>query len=397
MVICGECSTRNNDGESFCVNCGAYLMWQGDQGQQPKRTAEPQREQGEGKTILLPKVPPSPDHAPKPPPGFRRDPVRGSVSQPGRNTEQPPRPRATPISETHDEEESPEVITAERQPVSVADDATRLPEVKPARRTTLPPAGPPALPATNEPPPAPGDLICGQCGTANNPDRHYCRRCAASLLAAAVVPPLPWWRRRPSRRPKVPLPAGTRPKRKRRRFPVRLVSLLAVIGLLGGAAYAGREAITAGLAQVQDKFFSADVRAKSITASSSQPDRPADFAIDTFSNRSWAAGVAGNTSDQFLDILFERPFRLAQIFVSGGASDDANVFIKERRPRNVEVTAVQTDGQRITKGFELKDVKERQTFYMGVDQVSEVQLKILDSTGPDEAPVAIAEVQFSGR
>jgi hypothetical protein len=178
---------------------------------------------------------------------------------------------------------------------------------------------------------------------------------------------------------------------------VRLVSLLAVLGVLGGAAYAGRGSIDAAVAQVQDRFLSSDKRAKSVTASSSQLDRPPDFAIDTFSDRSWAAGVAGNTDDQFLDFVFEREFRLTQIVISGGASKDSNVFITERRPRNVEVTASQADGPPKIGTFELNDVPETQPFSIIADRVSAVRIRILDSTGPEEAPVAIAEVQFSGR
>ena len=385
MLICGECSTRNNDGESFCANCGAYLVWQGDK-EKPSRDAKagPEADPGDGKTVLMPKVPAPPDHGP--------------ASQRSTRMDQPSSvPRVTLLPGTFPEEEAAGVIRAEKplKPVPGGDRTEPPPEVKPGRRTTPLETSPP--PPKDETPPVPGELICGRCGAGNNRERHYCRRCAASLAEAAVVPPLPWWRRLASRRPKAPLPAGTRPKRKRRHFPVRLVSFLAVLGVLGGAAYAGRGAIDTAVAQVQDRFLSSDKRATSVTASSSQPDRLPDFAIDTFSNRSWAAGVAGNTSDQFLDFVFEREFRLTQIFITGGASDDSNVFIKDRRPLNVEVTAVQADGQPKIENFELKDVKERQPFSIVADRVSAVRLRILDSTGPEEAPVAIAEVQFSGR
>jgi len=384
VLICGECSTRNNDGESFCANCGAYLVWQGEQ-EKPSKNAKAGQEAdpGDGKTVLMPKVPAPPDHGP--------------ASQRGTRMDQPSSvPRVTRLPGTFLDEEAAGVIRAEKplKPVP-GDTAEPPPEVKPGRRTTPLETSPP--PPKDETPPAPGELICGRCGAGNNRERHYCRRCAASLDEAAVVPPLPWWRRLASRRPKAPLPAGTRPKRKRRHFPVRLVSFLAVLGVLGGAAYAGRATIDTAVAQVQDRFLSSDKRATSVTASSSQPDRLPDFAIDTFSNRSWAAGVAGNTSDQFLVFVFEREFRLTQIFITGGASDDSNVFIKDRRPLKVEVTAVQADGQPKIENFELKDVKERQPFSIVADRVSAVRLRILDSTGPEEAPVAIAEVQFSGR
>jgi hypothetical protein len=390
VLICGECSTRNNDGESFCANCGAYLVWQGEQ-EKPSKNAKAGPESGprDGKTVLMPKVPAPPDHGPASQWGTRRD-QPSSV------------PRVTRLPGIFPEEEAAGVIRAEKplKPATV-DSTEPPPEVKPGRRTTPLEPGPPPL--TDETPPAPGELICGRCGAGNSRERHYCRRCAASLHEAAVVPPLPWWRRLASPRPKAPLPAGTRPKRKRRHFPLKLVSFLAVLGLLGGAAYVGRDAIDAAVAQVQDRFLSSDKRAKSVTASSSQLDRLPDFAIDTFSDRSWAAAVAGNTDDQFLDFVFEREFRLTQIVITGGASNDSNVFIKDRRPRNVEVIAGQADGQTpiaefapVAK-FELKDITESQSFNIVADRVSAVRVRILDSTGPEEAPVAIAEVQFSGR
>ena len=384
MLICGECSTRNNDGESFCANCGAYLVWQGEQ-EKPSKNAKAGQEAdpGDGKTVLMPKVPAPPDHGP--------------ASQRGTRMDQPSSvPRVTRLPGTFLDEEAAGVIRAEKplKPVP-GDTAEPPPEVKPGRRTTPLETGPP--PPRDETPPAPGELICGRCGAGNNRERHYCRRCAASLDEAAVVPPLPWWRRLASPRPKAPLPAGTRPKRKRRHFPVRLVGFLAVLGVLGGAAYAGRSSIDTTVAQVQDRFLSSDRRANSVTASSSQPDRLPGFAIDTFNDRSWAAGVAGNTGDQYLDFVFEREFRLTQIVISSGASKDSNIFIKERRPLNVEVTAGRADGQPTTERFELKDVPETQSFYIAADRVTAVRLMILDSTGPEEAPVAIAEVQFLGR
>lgn len=396
MLICGECSTRNNDGESFCANCGAYLVWQGETSRDAM--ARPATDPGDGKTVLMPKLPAPPDHAPRRPPGSEHGSGQGPAPQEGTKADRPSSvPRVTRLPGTFPEEEAAGVIRAEKplKPVPGGVRTEPPPEVKPGRRTKPLDTSPP--PPKDEPPPVPGELICGRCGAGNNRERHYCRRCAASLDEAAVVPPLPWWRRLASPRPKVPLPAGTRPKRKRRHFPVRLVSFLAVLGVLGGAAYAGRSTIDTAVAQVQDRFLSSDKRATSVTASSSQPDRLPDFAIDTFSNRSWAAGVAGNTSDQFLDFVFEREFRLTQIFITGGASDDSNVFIKDRRPLKVEVTAVQADGQPKIENFELKDVKERQPFSIVADRVSAVRLRILDSTGPEEAPVAIAEVQFSGR
>jgi hypothetical protein len=163
-----------------------------------------------------------------------------------------------------------------------------------------------------------------------------------------------------------------------------------VLGVLGGAAYAGKDAIAGGVERVQDILFSGNERAIKATASSAAPDRGADLVIDTFSNRSWAAGVTGNTADQYLDITFEREIRLTYIFVTGGPAS-------ERRPRSVELIALQADGEHPIKTLALMDVAERQAFYIGADRVSSVRFKILESSGPEEAPVSVAEIQFSSR
>ncbi len=40
----------------------------------------------------------------------------------------------------------------------------------------------------------PGDLICGNCGEGNTPNRKFCSRCGDSLVEAAIVE-APWWHR----------------------------------------------------------------------------------------------------------------------------------------------------------------------------------------------------------
>ena len=62
----------------------------------------------------------------------------------------------------------------------------------------------------------PGDLVCGQCGEGNDPNRRFCRRCGASCRRAAVFT-LPWyrrwWRRLTTRKTRE---AGDRPRNRRR-------------------------------------------------------------------------------------------------------------------------------------------------------------------------------------
>src|SRR5699024_1222381 len=81
---------------------------------------------------------------------------------------------------------------------------------------------------TEEPPPAPGELICGACGAGNAPHRKFCRRCGATLEDAPVQGKAGWWQRRRQRRAarRAGPAAGTRPKTRRRRFPVKTVVVL---------------------------------------------------------------------------------------------------------------------------------------------------------------------------
>src|SRR5204863_3592046 len=70
-------------------------------------------------------------------------------------------------------------------------------------------APPPEQPAAAQP----GDLICGNCGTPNDPSRHFCKACGRSLATAVPARKPPWWRRFfPERKP---LAAGQRTARVR--------------------------------------------------------------------------------------------------------------------------------------------------------------------------------------
>jgi hypothetical protein len=93
----------------------------------------------------------------------------------------------------------------------------------------------------------PGDLVCGDCGEGNPPNRKFCSRCGTSLEMAEAVKS-PWWRKLfPKRKAKV-LDAGSRPGRggvrtRSRRaaafakvFPT-IRKIIAVVVLLSGVVY----------------------------------------------------------------------------------------------------------------------------------------------------------------
>jgi hypothetical protein len=404
VLICGDCSARNNDGESFCGNCGAYLVWQ-----RPHAAAEEQRPTLSARsatgpspavtTVPIPVVPAPPGNAPGSPPGTLPGTPPGSPpgALPGerRNSARESHPTRGAHMAGSTRREAPG-NTGIRETADPTGHGAGPVEVKPGHRTVPVPN---QAPLPDEPAPLPGELICGRCGAGNKPERNFCRRCAASLREAAVVPPLPWWRRFLSRRQRGALPAGTRPKRrKQRRFPTRSVSFLAVVGLFGGAAYLGQGAIAAAVVRVQDNLQSGPLHAQSITASSSAPDRGPDLAIDGTRDRSWAAAAPGTGNGETLEARFEKPWRLTYVFIRGGASEATEAWNKERRPVRVEIITKRQDGEPTTLlPVDLQDVTGPQRFYVGADEVSTVTFKILESTGPPDARVSVAELQFFGR
>lgn len=358
MLICGECNGSNNDGERFCSNCGAYLIWQRPQvSDSAQPSAMRTSEIGSGPSRA------TPTHLP-PPPG--RAPANAQGGQAASHSI------------------GAQAATTDGEPATV----------QPGRRS-VPAPGP--IPPRGDSPLTPGDLVCGRCGAGNSPERNFCRRCGASLAEAVVAPRPPWWRRVFSSPPKRAPVAGTRPKRKTRRFPVRLVSFLVFLGIIGGGSYLGREAIAGAFVRVEDELTDVTVLAQGMTASSSANERSPELAIDGTPDRSWSAKLPGPDPVEILTAHFEKPFRLSYVIISGGASNVPEVFSKERWPVKVEITAVGMDERQTSVTVDLADVGTPQGFYVGADMVSRVELKILASKGPPDMPVAVSEVQFSGR
>ena len=114
----------------------------------------------------------------------------------------------------------------------------------------------------------PGDLIRGDCGEGNPPNRRFCSRCGASLLTAEKAH-IPWWKRIFRRKPKT-LEAGERPwkdgkvsgKQKRKRSGMakiitplrRIIAALALIGSLAYGMYSPfRNWVNGKVTTVKDK------------------------------------------------------------------------------------------------------------------------------------------------
>jgi hypothetical protein len=250
-----------------------------------------------------------------------------------------------------------------------------------------------------EVPPTAGGLICRRCGADNVPEASFCRQCGANLREAAVVPLPPWWKQLLSRTEPASLPAGSRPQwRKQRRIPAGAVSLLTVTGLFAGVAYLGRDVIGASVMRAVDEVLEKPWSAQTITASDSAPGRGPELAVDGSALRSWASNSSTAAGTAYLEAGFSPPFRLTYVVISNGPVSLRQEAAPERRPEEVEIVAVGSDGHRSTLTVQLnQSVPGPQNFYVGADQVTTVRLNILKAAGPAGAGVSLAEVQFAGR
>jgi hypothetical protein len=288
------------------------------------------------------------------------------------------------------------------------------------------PAPPVARPQVTKAPPSrqlrPGDLICGQCGEGNDPQRKFCRRCGASLVEAEVVP-VPWWRRLLARRRR-PVAAGERPMRRgstvggrrvRRGLVARLRTLVSVLlvaaTLLAFVGYVGPWRST-----VNDRIADAyravrrtiaptyhPVRPTDAVATSAAPGHPPVNAIDQALNTFWAADTAAERranpnvgpegEGSQLIVRFAEPVDIDQIGFTLGASDKPEDFLTQPRPHVVHVTF---QPSKVGKDVTLKDTQKFQRVKVSARGVTQVEIQIVSVYGAVEGGKnpSIAEVEF---
>ncbi|WP_157882075.1 discoidin domain-containing protein [Streptomyces rubellomurinus] len=360
MTTCENCGHPCVRGEDFCGTCGAYLSWEEEPAAEEKPTAS---------------APPSSSAAPTPT-------VSPAVTPPVI----PPRPTDPPQAAP------PQTAPRRADPPQ----AVQPKPVRPGEEAPPPPPRP-AEPEEREPI-APGDLICGRCGTGNVPSRRYCRRCGGLLEDARVAPKPPWWRRPFVRRPKTGPVVGDRPRVRPPRRP-RFVVPLVLLVLLGVGGYAFRDELASGVEVVRDRFATPQqIHPTAVRASSEDPAHPAALAVDGTTDRYWAPARPGNGIGEFLEMDFPGPFRLLDLVVHPGISPNAEQFLTQARPQRLTVTLTGSDGKVTTRTVNPADAPGEQRFHLAVGGVVRIRLTIDGAYGaaPDRR-VAVAEVEFFER
>ncbi|MGW6132014.1 NADase-type glycan-binding domain-containing protein [Cellulomonas sp. NPDC055163] len=409
MLICTTCGTRNQDDEHFCAECGAYLAWEGERVEETPAAADP---------VAPPAVAPAPT---------------ATVRAPATGRAEPAATPATAAPSSAPRTAAPSTVAANgAAPASAAPPVTTpVPEAGPPSSTTrsraeallAPPADPPPAPRArndgpapvlpgarapkprtarpapaDEPPPAPGDQVCGQCGAGNAASRKFCRRCGESLIDAPVVPRASWWTRVTTRRPRE-LVAGTRPRAPRRPFRARWVVVPAILVLLVGGLWSQRERLSDLYDTVVDRVVgNGPVNPAEVVASSSADGRGAAAAMDGATNQSWAPAEPGEGTGEFLEMRFDEPFRLAYVRIFSGASTEQPEFLAEGRPEEVALTLLKADGSQTTEQLQLADAAGGQEFPVGADDVVAARVTVVSAYPvPEGASVSLGEVEFLGR
>jgi ribosomal protein L40E len=223
---------------------------------------------------------------------------------------------------------------------------------------------------TEQQPLSPGDLICGECGVGNAPDRKFCRHCGYSLAEALTVKHR-WWQRllpkRTKRKRQIgdrPRARGSRPWRTAARIVSRVVlAVLAVGALLYAAVPPFRTGVNTQASAAKNwatGVFSTKynpVHPTKAVARASIPDHGAELAVDNARNTFWAAPVFTG-EEPVLILTFDHPVDIRRAIVRGGNPAD---YDSAHRPAKLHL--VYSTGR--TYDVNLADTPDPQTVGIG--------------------------------
>ena len=396
-VTCLECGGRNAADRRFCRRCGASLE-------------------------LVALARPSLASPVEPPPVAGPATTGPMARAPGSAVPDAPRVVARGPAVP----EAPKVV-----PRAPAAPATR-PGAQPAEQQARPPAvRPEARPAAVEP----GGALCAQCGTANPPGRHFCRKCGAALTVAGrelepglVAAPRPsFWQRLKARfrrggdKENEAQPSRTARTAYRRTLDVRyrIYRVLAVVGgvglLAGSLGLAGYSPIS-GARGLWNRFFPRYEQVDQLEAVSNPADREdpefgAGAAVDKDPTTEWAAvwllppGAdpieeclgedAPGGADQMLVVSLPEPTKITKVSLQAGLAEGDPDRAGQFSPTRVELLYDNGECDQI----DLDDKAGFQDHRLSAPETTTLRIRVLAATPPtDEAlsqgKVGLGEVRI---
>jgi hypothetical protein len=245
----------------------------------------------------------------------------------------------------------------------------------------------------------PGDLICGQCGEGNDPNRHFCRRCGSSLDEAVVVS-TPWYRRIFKRRV---YEAGGR---KKVRFGLghaifnlirAAILALVVLSILLYALVPGlHSTVNARATQTFNNLRVTllprydPIHPVQVLGSSSVPGHSPTMATDTYKNTYWGVNTTRDRQPT-LRVTFDSPYDIGYLIFTDGIKDN---FQSGPRPKDVHI--VFSDGT--FKNLTLADTFDPQKVPVDSPRVTTIEITILDTYASLQGnTMALTEVEFFQR
>jgi len=393
VILCKKCGAHNEPTAEFCGGCGSFLEFTGVKIDDPAAAGVSQATAASAAGTA----------------GTPAGPAGGAS---GTSATEGTRPARRPAVETA---RRPTAAPPTPAPAGVRPDQPQAAEPR-ARRPTDEAPKPVRTATTAAPAPAivakPGDLICGNCGSPNEPSRNFCRTCGRSLQTALPAARPPWWRRLlPARKAKV-VAAGTRSKHETQarsgggagqtfKAVAAMVGVaLVVFGMAGYAVVpAIREPVDDVIRDVQRVFVQPEHVYPTLASGASIANHPASLAIDKTHNLYWAGPVSA--APTVLDFRFSAPTDIVALIVTPGAEDDVTGFA---RPKDVRFTFSDGSVLNVTlKDVSLVDpepgqgtgkVLSNETFNTNARAITGVRVEVLSVYRGTSNAVAIAEIEF---
>jgi len=434
---CAECGTVAHTGQSFCDDCGAFLNWEGGKpqggsapGQTPEHPAAPDTAKADTTPAPAPAPTPVQRKAAEPDQPGRAEafgaepadpsPKPGKAAEIDGESETVAHNRLATEAALGPEDDTAEVLAEAITPGSSAPPtAPEAPEVARARALLVPvadrsrPVPPPpevapvlpgtplaARPTVRQPGDAehtPYGDPCPWCGTANQPDRHFCRRCAMRLAESPGGPQRrPWWRRLLDFRGREAPWAGERPRL--RRDLGRVVRWTLVLAVAVALVVTISNEATPATHAVEDHFATrAQIHeVSSWSAAHSGPGQSPALAGDGYNNTWWGTGYGGLNTGEWLQANFATPQHLLNVIVTPCAGAESDEISLEACPSQLEALVTDSSGKVTRQTLNLDD-GQPQTFGLDARDVVSVRFVIDSIYGASPTKqVAIAEVEFFG-